>query len=56
MWMGPRSVDMDIDDVGLPHRRQLPLRRHAATARRSPGFYGSFHEARPGERLVQTFT
>ena len=26
-WIGPRSVDMDIDDVGLPHRRQLPLRR-----------------------------
>ena len=55
-WMGPRSRRDGHRRVGLPHRRLLTATPPSATARRSPGFYGSFHEVRPGERLVQTFT
>ena len=54
-WMGPRSIDMDIDEWDC--RRGGSYRY---TARRDgqeiARFYGSFHEARPGERIVQTFT
>ena len=54
-WMGPRSIDMDID--AWECRRGGSYRY---TARRAgeeiARFYGSFHEARPGERIVQTFT
>jgi uncharacterized protein YndB with AHSA1/START domain len=54
-WMGPRSVDMNIEEWDC---------RTGGSYRYSAGhdgdeiarFYGSFHEARPGERLVQTFT
>lgn len=54
-WMGPRSVDMQIETwdcrTGGSYR-YAAIRDGAVIA----GFYGSFHEARPGERLVQTFT
>ncbi|MEO6472343.1 MAG: SRPBCC family protein [Aeromicrobium sp.] len=54
-WMGPRSVDMRIDTwdcrTGGSYRYSA-IRDGEVIA----GFYGSFHEARPGERLVQTFT
>ena len=54
-WMGPRSVDMDIDVWDC---RTGGSWRYAATAegQEVARFYGSFHEVRPGERLVQTFT
>ena len=52
---GRAPIDMDDRRVGLPHRRQLPLRA-GRDGEEMAGFYGSFHEARPGERLVQTFT
>ena len=42
--------------LGRPHRRQLPLRRVARRRGHRARFYGSFHEVRPNERLVQTFT
>jgi uncharacterized protein YndB with AHSA1/START domain len=55
LWMGPRSVDMQIDTwdcrTGGSYR-YAAWREGEEIAR----FYGSFHEARPGERLVQTFT
>lgn len=54
-WLGPRSVDMKIDTwdcrTGGSYRYSA-IRDGEVIA----GFYGSFHEARPGERLVQTFT
>jgi uncharacterized protein YndB with AHSA1/START domain len=54
-WMGPRSIDMDIETwdcrTGGSYR-YAALRDGEEVAR----FYGSFHEVRPAERLVQTFT
>ena len=54
-WMGPRSVEMDIEEWDC---RTGGSYRYAATqdGEEVARFYGSFHEARPGERLVQTFT
>jgi uncharacterized protein YndB with AHSA1/START domain len=54
-WLGPRSLEMDIEEwdcrTGGSYRYSAG-REGEEVAR----FYGSFHEARPGERLVQTFT
>jgi uncharacterized protein YndB with AHSA1/START domain len=54
-WLGPRSVEMDIDvwdcRTGGSYR-YAAVRDGEEIAR----FFGSFHDARPGERLVQTFT
>jgi uncharacterized protein YndB with AHSA1/START domain len=54
-WMGPRSVDMNIEEWDC---RTGGSYRYAAVqdGEEVARFYGSFHEARPGERLVQTFT
>jgi len=54
-WMGPRSIDMEIDTWDC---RTGGAYRYTATrdGEEVARFYGSFHEARPGERLVQTFT
>jgi uncharacterized protein YndB with AHSA1/START domain len=53
-WLGPRGLEMDIDrfdcETGGAYRY---------THRDENGeyrFYGSFHEVRPNERIVQTFT
>ena len=54
-WMGPRSVDMDIKEWDAKtggHSRSDALQEGEGVA----SFYGSFHEVRPHERLVQTFT
>ena len=54
-WMGPRSVDMEIETWDC--RTGGSWRYRAAhDGEAIASFYGSFHEARPGERLVQTFT
>jgi uncharacterized protein YndB with AHSA1/START domain len=54
-WMGPRSIDMDIE---VWECRRGGSYRYAANreGEEVARFYGSFHEARPGERIVQTFT
>ena len=54
-WLGPRSIEMDIETWDC---RTGGSYRYVATAEghEVARFYGSFHEARPGERLVQTFT
>ena len=54
-WLGPRSAEMEITEWGA---RTGGSWRYAA---KQDGevvatFYGSFHEVRPNERLVQTFT
>ena len=40
--------------LGLPHRRLLALRAHRDGE--EYGFHGCFHEVRPNELIVQTFT
>lgn len=54
-WLGPRSVEMDIEvwdcRTGGSYRYSA-----GSDGEEVARFYGSFHEARPGERLVQTFT
>jgi uncharacterized protein YndB with AHSA1/START domain len=54
-WLGPRSLEMDIEEWDC---RTGGSYRYAAgrEGEEVARFYGSFHEARPGERLVQTFT
>jgi uncharacterized protein YndB with AHSA1/START domain len=54
-WMGPRDLEMRIDEWDA---RRGGSYRYAAVqdGKEVAAFYGSFHEARPGERLVQTFT
>ena len=54
-WMGPRSVEMDIEvwDCRTGGSWRYTAGRDGEEIAR---FYGSFHEVRPGERLVQTFT
>ena len=54
-WMGPDGVEMKIDrweaTTGGSYRYTVHQGGEEVAA-----FFGSFHEARPGERLVQTFT
>ena len=54
-WMGPNGVEMTLDHwdatTGGSYRYTIGKDGEEAAA-----FFGSFHEARPGERLVQTFT
>jgi uncharacterized protein YndB with AHSA1/START domain len=53
-WIGPRSIDTRIDEWDCStggHWRYTAGRDAEAF-----GFYGSFHEVRENERIVQTFT
>jgi uncharacterized protein YndB with AHSA1/START domain len=53
-WMGPRSIDMEIQTWDCRtggEYRYTALRGGEEIAH----FYGSFHQVRPNERLVQTF-
>ena len=54
-WLGPRSVAMEIQEWDC---RTGGSYRYTARPDEGPeqGFFGSFHEVRPGARLVQTFT
>jgi uncharacterized protein YndB with AHSA1/START domain len=53
-WIGPRSVEARIDHWDC---RTGGGYRYASVADGFEArFYGSFHEVRPDERLVQTFT
>lgn len=54
-WNGPRSIDTRIEYWDA---RTGGSWRYAALrdGEQIAGFYGSFHEVRPTERLVQTFT
>jgi uncharacterized protein YndB with AHSA1/START domain len=54
-WMGPRDLEMRIDvwEMGTGGRyRYASVQNGEVVA----SFYGSFHEVRPNDRLVQTFT
>jgi uncharacterized protein YndB with AHSA1/START domain len=54
-WLGPNSTEMNIDAweavTGGKYRYTVWQEGEEVAA-----FFGSFHEARPNERLVQTFT
>ncbi len=54
-WLGPKHADMRISEWDMRtggHYRYADYRDGKEVA----AFYGSFHEVRPPERLVQTFT
>ncbi|MFB9906944.1 SRPBCC family protein [Allokutzneria oryzae] len=54
-WLGPNSTTTEIHSWDL---RTGGSYRYSSSRDGEiiASFYGSFHEARPGERLVQTFT
>lgn len=54
-WLGPKSSEMRIDEWNAHTGGNY---RYAAVqdGEEVAAFYGSFHEVRPSERLVQTFT
>jgi uncharacterized protein YndB with AHSA1/START domain len=53
-WIGPRSIDTRIDEWDA--RTGGSWRYTSMRGGEEWSFYGSFHEVRPNERLVQTFT
>ncbi len=53
-WMGPRSTQMRIDQWDC--RTGGSWRYVTIHEGQEYGFYGSFHEVRPNELIVQTFT
>lgn len=53
-WIGPRSLDTRIEQWDA--RTGGSYRYTSLRDDFEAGFYGSFHEVRPSERLVQTFT
>jgi len=54
-WVGPRSIDSRVDvwDCSTGGRYRYVSSREGEEI---AAFYGSFHEVRPDERIVQTFT
>jgi len=53
-WLGPRNTDMRIEHFDC---RTGGAYRYVHTSDGNEyGFHGSFHEVRPGEVIVQTFT
>lgn len=53
-WNGPRSLETEIDHFNC--RTGGSYRYVMNRGDETYGFYGSFHEVRPGELIVQTFT
>lgn len=53
-WMGPRSTTMRVDRWDC--RTGGSYRYVATDASGEYGFFGSFHDVRPSESIVQTFT
>jgi uncharacterized protein YndB with AHSA1/START domain len=54
-WLGPRRLEMRIEEYDArTHGAYRFL--HVDTDGTEYGFHGTFHEVRPIERIVQTFT
>lgn len=53
-WLGPRSTETQIHHFDC--RRGGSYRYQMSSDGEAYGFYGSFHEVRPAEVIVQTFT
>lgn len=54
-WIGPRSIDTRVEHWDARTGGSWRYTAHRA-GEPVAAFYGSFHEIRPDERLVQTFT
>ncbi len=52
-WIGPRDIDMRVEQWDA--RTGGSYRYVHGRGDEEFGFYGSFHEVRPNERIVQTF-
>lgn len=58
-WLGPRDYEIRIDRFDFRtggSYRYLHVGKGESGEDEEYGFYGSFHEVRPGELIVQTFT
>lgn len=55
-WIGPRSIDTTIEVWDARTGGEWRYTATRASEGFSMGFWGSFHEVRPDERLVQTFS
>jgi uncharacterized protein YndB with AHSA1/START domain len=53
-WMGPRDITSRVEHWDA--RTGGSWRYVSSRGEDTFGFYGSFHELRPAERIVQTFT
>jgi uncharacterized protein YndB with AHSA1/START domain len=53
-WMGPRDISSRVEHWDA--RTGGSWRYVSSRGEDTFGFYGSFHELRPAERIVQTFT
>ena len=53
-WLGPRGMEMRVDHYDC--RTGGSYRYVHSDANGEYAFHGSFHEVRPDERIVQTFT
>ena len=54
-WLGPRALTMRIDHYDA-HTGGSYRYVHIEEDGTEHGFFGAFHEVRPHERIVQTFT
>jgi uncharacterized protein YndB with AHSA1/START domain len=54
LWLGPRGYEMRVDHYDC--RTGGSYRYLHIDGENEYGFYGSFHEVRPDEVIVQTFT
>jgi uncharacterized protein YndB with AHSA1/START domain len=55
-WVGPRGLDTQITTWDARTGGSWAYASGRASEGFETSFYGSFHEVRPSERLVQTFT
>lgn len=54
-WLGPRRLRMQIETYDARTHGSYRY-RHVDDDGTEYGFHGTFHEVRPNERIVQTFT
>jgi len=55
-WIGPRSIETTITAWEATTGGRWAYRNSREEDGLDTGFFGSFHEVRPNERIVQTFT
>ena len=55
-WIGPNSIATTVTDWDARTGGRWAFRNTRAEDDLDTGFFGSFHEIRPNERIVQTFT
>jgi uncharacterized protein YndB with AHSA1/START domain len=55
-WIGPGSIETTITEWDAATGGRWAYRNSREEDGLDTGFFGSFHEVRPNERIVQTFT